>query len=141
MYGKILVALENSRADTSLLPHVEELAKLAHSELLLIHVADGWAARNFDRLQLAESEEMRLDREYLENTTAALRASGFEVSATLAMGNPPDEIIKTAEREGCDLIAMTSHGHRFIADLILGSTIDEVRHRTNVPILVVRAGT
>ena len=57
------------------------------------------------------------------------------------MGNPPDEIIKTAEREGCDLIAMTSHGHRFIADLILGSTIDEVRHRTNVPILVVRAGT
>ncbi len=139
MYRKILVALENSRADASLLPHVQELARLAKSELLLIHVADGWVARNFNHLKLAESEEMKIDREYLEKTVAELRAHGLNVSAHLALGDPPSEIIKTAEREHCDLIAMTTHGHRFIGDLIFGSTIHEVRHRTSIPVLLVRA--
>jgi nucleotide-binding universal stress UspA family protein len=139
MYRKILVALENSRADASLLPHVEKLAKLAGSELLLVHVADGWVARNFDRLKLAESEEMKNDREYLEKTVAQLRSQGLNVSAHLALGDPPSEIIKTADGEQCDLIAMTTHGHRFIGDLIFGSTIHEVRHRTSIPVLLVRA--
>ena len=140
MYHKILVALENSRADASLLPHIQALAKLAQSKLLLVHVADGWAARHFDDLKLAESEEMRADREYLEKTAASLRENGLRVSTHLALGDPPREIIKTAEREHCDLIAMTMHGHRFIGDLIFGSTIHEVRHRTNIPVLLVRAG-
>src|SRR6059036_3017753 len=127
MYSKILVALENSRADESLVPHVIELAKRLHSELLLVHVADGWVARNFDRLKLAESEEMKHDREYLEATALQLRNNGLNVSAHLALGDPATEILKTAEREQCDLIAMTTHGHRFIGDLIFGSTIHEVR--------------
>lgn len=139
MYRKILVALENSRADASLLPHVQELAKLAGSELLLVHVADGWVARHFDRLKLTESEEMKHDREYLEKTTLDLCNQGLNVSAHLALGDPATEILKTAEREQCDLIAMTTHGHRFIGDLIFGSTIHEVRHRTSVPVLLVRA--
>jgi nucleotide-binding universal stress UspA family protein len=139
MYRKILVALENSRADASLLPHVEKLAKLAGSELLLIHVADGWVARNFDRLKLAESEEMKNDRAYLDKTVAQLRSQGLNVSAHLALGDPPSEILKTADGEQCDLIAMTTHGHRFIGDLIFGSTIHEVRHRTSIPVLLVRA--
>lgn len=139
MYRKILVALENSRADASLLPHVQALAKLAGSELLLVHVADGWVARNFNQLKLTESEEMKQDRHYLEQTTAELRKAGLNVSAHLALGDPPTEILKTAERENCDLIAMTTHGHRFIGDLIFGSTINEVRHRSSVPVLLVRA--
>ena len=139
MYRKILVALENGRADSTLLPHVEALAKLAHSELLLIHVADGWVARNFNHLKLAESEEMKADRDYLEKTALSLRQGGLEVSTHLALGDPPREIIKAAEREHCDLIAMTTHGHRFIGDIIFGSTIHEVRHGTSVPVLLVRA--
>ena len=139
MYRKILVALENSQADASLLPHVQGLAKLAGSELLLVHVADGWVARNFDRLKLAESQEMKHDREYLEKTAVDLRNTGLTVSAHLALGDPATEILKTAERENCDLIAMTIHGHRFIGDLIFGSTIHEVRHRTSIPVLLVRA--
>src|SRR5207247_1854920 len=103
MYRKILVALENSRADKSLLPHVMELAKRLGSRLLLVHVADGWVARNFEQLKLAESEEMKSDRGYLEKTVAHLRAEGLEVSAHLALGDPPTEIIKTAQREQCDL--------------------------------------
>lgn len=140
MYQKILVALENSRADESLLPHVTELAKRFHSELLLVHVADGWVARNFNRLQLAESEEMKKDRLYLENTASQLHDAGLKVTAHLALGDPPTEILRTAEREKCDLIAMTAHGHRLLGDLIFGSTIHEVRHRSFIPMLLVRAG-
>ena len=139
MYRRILVALENSQADESLLPHVAELANRLGSELLLLHVADGWAARHFNHLQLAESEEMKADRRYLESTAGKLRAQGIGVSARLALGDPPTEIQKIAEQEQCDLIAMTTHGHRLLGDLLFGSTIHEVRHNTFIPILLVRA--
>lgn len=139
MYRKILVALENSKADESLLPHVTELASRLGSRLLLVHVADGWVARNFSHLKLAESDEMKADRAYLEKTTTDLRLKGLSVSSHLALGDPATEILKTAETEKCDLIAMTSHGHRLIGDLIYGSTIHEVRHKTSIPVLLVRA--
>jgi nucleotide-binding universal stress UspA family protein len=138
MYKKILIALENGPADETILPHVVELAGRFGSTLLLLHVADGWAARNFNKLDLAESEEMREDRVYLEKTAAALRAGGLSVTIELALGNPPVEILKAAEAGGCDLIAMAGHGHRLFGDLIHGSTITEVRHKTSIPILIVR---
>jgi nucleotide-binding universal stress UspA family protein len=139
MYRKILVALENGAADDTLLPHVQRLAKLLGSELLLLHVADGWAARNFDQLKLAESEEIRADRAYLQTRLEQMRAENLTAESCLAMGNPPEEILKTAIRERCDLIAMASHGHRLIGDIIHGSTINEVRHKTSIPVLLVRA--
>ena len=140
MYKKILVALENGAADKTLLPHVSKLAGLLKSELLLVHVADGWAARHFNELKLAESEEMKADRVYLEGAVADLRAQGLEATPLLAMGEPGPEIVKTASRESCDLIAMCAHGHKAIGDLIFGSTISHVHHATHVPILLVRAG-
>jgi len=140
MYRKILVALENSRADNTLVPHIAELARRLESELLLVHVADGWAARNFDQLKLAESTEMKEDRAYLDGVAARLRAAGLTVHTELVLGNPPTEILKVAEARACDLIAMTSHGHKLVGDFFLGSTIDKVRHNTLIPLLVVRAG-
>ncbi len=139
MYKRILIALDNTPADESLLPHVGELARQLGSQLLLLHVADGWAARNFNQLKLAESEEMKSDRAYLEKTADRLRAKGLVVETTLALGSPPAEILKAAEAGRCDLIAMTSHGHRLIGDLVHGSTITEVRHQTKIPLLIVRA--
>jgi nucleotide-binding universal stress UspA family protein len=139
VYRKILVALENSRADESLLPHVTSLATQLHSDLFLVHVADGWVARNFERLKLAESQEMKDDRAYLESVAEALRSQGLTVTTYLALGDPPAEILKAADREKCDLIAMTTHGHRLIGDLIRGSTIEPVRHKASVPVLLVRA--
>jgi manganese transport protein len=139
MYKKILVALENSPADKTMLPQIAQLAKKLGSELLLLHVADGFAARNFNQLKLAESDEMKSDRAYLEKAAGHLREHGLTVSTTLALGNPPTEIVKVAEAEDCKLIAMTSHGHRFFGDLFHGSTINEVRHRTHIPIFLVRA--
>jgi manganese transport protein len=141
MYKKILVALENGRADETLVPHVAELARRLGSDLLLVHVADGFAARNFEQLKLAESDEMRADRSYLEGVSQRLRATGLRVETELALGNPPTEILRSAEAHACDLIAMTSHGHKLLADIFLGSTIDRVRHNTAIPIIVVRAGS
>lgn len=140
MYQKILVALENSRADESLLPHIAELAKVHGSDLLLVHVADGFAARNFDQLKLAESEEMKKDRAYLETSADTLRQRGLKVETFLALGDPAHGILKAAEDSHCDLIAMTAHGHRLLGDLFFGSTINEVRHKAQVPVLLVRAG-
>ena len=139
MYRKILIALDNSPADESILPQVEELAQRFSSEILLLHVADGFAARCFDQLKLAESEEMKDDRDYLEKIAARLRGKKLSVETKLALGNPPTEILKAAEGERCDLIAMAGHGHRLFGDIFHGSTITQVRHKTSIPILVVRA--
>ena len=139
MYKKILVALENSPADKTMLPQIAQLAKILGSELLLQHVADGWDARNFNQLKLRESDEIKDDRKYLEQIAAGLSEQGFSVSTMLALGSPPAEILKVAEAEHCNLIAMTSHGHRLFGDIFHGSTITEVRHRTHIPIFLVRA--
>lgn len=139
MYSKILVALENGRADQTLVPQIAALARRLGSSLVLLHVADGFAARNYEQLKLAESDEIRADRAYLAATASALRADGLAVETLLAMGNPPTEIIKAAKAQACDLIAMASHGHKLFGDIFWGSTIDKVRHNTSVPILVVPA--
>jgi nucleotide-binding universal stress UspA family protein len=139
MYRRILVAVENSPADKTILSHVTALAKLTGAELLLVHVADGWAARHFDELKLRESEEMKSDRAYLENLQADLVRQGFTVETKLAMGDPSTELIRAADEQTVDLIAMSTHGHRFLADLIHGATADRVRHLVKVPVLLVRA--
>jgi len=139
MYKKILITLENGPADETILPHIAELAQRFGSALLLLHVADGWAARNFNKLELAESEEMKDDRAYLEKIASELRRKNLAVTTLLALGDPPAEILKIAAGEQCDLIAMTSHGHRFFGDLFHGSTITQVRHNTQIPLLVLRA--
>ena len=105
---------------------------------MLIQVADGWAERHQRHLQLRESEEMRDDREYLERVCAELTSEGFDADCVLASGDPPAEIAAAAEREKCDLIAMATHGHKFLADLLRGSVADAVRHRSMVPVLLVR---
>lgn len=140
MYKKILVALENTSADHALLEHVGALAVRLGSELLLLHVADGWAARNFDQLKLAESEEIKADRAYLAACVADVARQGLRAESMLAMGNPPQEILRVAAEHDCDLIALASHGHKALADVVHGSTIAKVRHNTTLPLLVVHGG-
>lgn len=139
MYQKILIPLENSAADQAILQHIRPLAKMTGAGLLLMHVADGWVARNYEQLKLAESEEMKTDRAYLASVAKALQAEGFEVDHVLAMGEPSDEIVKFTRTHQVDLIAMSTHGHRFISDLLYGSTADKVRHLVDVPVLLLKA--
>jgi nucleotide-binding universal stress UspA family protein len=138
MYQHILIPLENSAADETILSHIQPLARLTNARMLLVHVADGWVARNFNQLQLAESEEMKQDRVYLEERQRELINDGFSCDAVLALGEPSDEIIKLARERDIDLIAMTTHGHRFISDILYGATADKVRHAVDVPVLLLK---
>jgi nucleotide-binding universal stress UspA family protein len=138
MYDTILVPVENRETDQTILRHIRALARLTHAKLMLVHVADGWVARNFEELELQESEEMKQDREYLAALSEELRTEGYEVTAVLAMGDPATEIIKLARAQPVDLIAMTTHGHRLISDLLYGSTADKVRHQVDIPVLLLK---
>jgi nucleotide-binding universal stress UspA family protein len=138
MYKRILVPVENSAYDEAILQHIRGLAKLCNAAVVLIHVADGFAARNANQLDLRESEEMRLDLGYLEKLTADLERDGIDADSVLAGGDPAKEIAAAAERETCDLIAMATHGHKFVKDVLYGSVANEVRHMTRVPVLLVR---
>src|SRR3989442_12505910 len=138
MYKTILIPVENRETDQTILRHIRPLARLTNAKLMLVHVADGWVARNYDELKLRESEEMKQDREYLLTLEQELRAEGFEVISVLAMGEPSTEIIKLARTEPVDLIAMSTHGHRFISDLLYGSTADKVRHKVDIPVLLLK---
>jgi nucleotide-binding universal stress UspA family protein len=141
MYNHILIPLENSPADETILMHVNPLARMTGAKLLLVHVADGWVARNFNQLQLAESEEMTQDRDYLEKRARDLTGEGFSCEAVLALGEPSDEIVKLAREKNVDLIAMTTHGQRLISDILYGATADKVRHAVDVPVLLLKVRT
>jgi nucleotide-binding universal stress UspA family protein len=137
MYKTILVTLDGTATDRAIIGHVKELAKLAHSRVVLLHVADGWAARTFG--PDAVSPEITEDTAYLNRVLAEFQSVGIPVQAELAYGDPPKEIVKWVKQKGCDLVAMSTHGHRFIADIFLGTTASRVQHRISVPVLLLRA--
>jgi nucleotide-binding universal stress UspA family protein len=139
MYKHILVPLENSPTDETILKHVSGLAQFCGARVTLVHVADGFVARNIENLNLSDSEEMRLDSAYLDSQLNKFLSAGIDGNKRLLCGDPAIEIEKLAGELGVDLIAMATHGHRLVKDFILGSVANELRHRTNVPILMIRA--
>ena len=137
MYEKILVTLDGTPSDRAIIEHVKELARLAHSHLVLLHVADGWAARTYGHD--AVSAEIAEDTAYLEKVRAEFQSAGIKADAELAYGSPSKEIIKWIQKKGCDLVAMSTHGHRFLADVFLGTTASRVQHGIRVPVLLLKA--
>lgn len=137
VYGTILVTLEGTATDRAIIEHVKELAALAHSRVVLLHVADGWAARNFG--SDAVSPEIAEDMAYLASVRAEFEASGIAAETELAYGNPASQIVQWIEQKGCDLVAMSTHGHRLLADVFLGATATRVRHSVEVPVLLLKA--
>jgi universal stress protein A len=137
MYQKILVTLDGTPTDRAIIEHIKQLAKLAQGRVMLLHVADGWAARTFG--PDAISPEITEDTAYLNRVREEFQAAGIPAEAELAYGDPPKEIIKWVREKGCDLVAMSTHGHRFLADLFLGATSSQVRHHVSVPVLLLRA--
>ena len=141
MFKKILVPLENSPTDNVILKYVRPLAKMTQAGIVFVHVADGYAARFQNQLNLQDSEEIQRDRQYLESRKNELTNEGFHVKTYLSSGEPSDEILYIAEKENCDLIAMSTHGHKFLKDVILGSVAENIRHRTDIPVLMIRAAS
>ena len=137
MYDTILVTLDGTTSDRAIIEHVKQLAKLAHSRLVLLHVADGWAARTYG--PDAVSPEIAEDTAYLEKVRSEFQSMGITTEAELAYGEPVNEIIKWVRQKGCDLVAMSTHGHRFLADIFLGNTASRVQHNISVPVLLLSA--
>lgn len=137
MYARVLVPLENGASDETIIAHVRELASLHGSDLVLVHVADGFAARYQDALNLEDSEEIRADRAYLEQIRSGLARAGIEAQAVLEQGDPATRLLAVAEERGCDLIAMATHRHGMVQDVLRGSVAYAVRHRTRIPVLMV----
>jgi nucleotide-binding universal stress UspA family protein len=137
MYNKILVTLDATPTDRAIIEHVKELARFMHSRVVLLHVADGWAARTYG--PNAVSPEIREDTKYLEGIRAEFNSLGLTAEAELAYGEPSKEIVRWVEEKGCDLIAMSTHGHKFLKDLFLGQTAHHVQHNVDVPVLLLRA--
>jgi universal stress protein A len=137
MYKTILVTLDGTSSDRAIIDHVKDLAKLAHSRVVLLHVADGWAARTYG--PDAVSPEISEDTNYLQKIRAELQGGGIPTEAELAFGDPAKQIIQWVQKKGCDLVAMSTHGHRFLADIFLGTTANRVQHNISVPVLLLRA--
>jgi nucleotide-binding universal stress UspA family protein len=137
MYNKILVTLDTTPTDRAIIEHIKSLARVMHSRVVLLHVADGWAARMYG--PDAVSPEVAQDKAYLDRVSAEFEVDGIPAEAALAYGDPASEIVKWVQQEGCDLVAMSTHGHRFVKDLFLGTTAPRVQHRISVPVLLLRA--
>ena len=135
--SNILVTLDATPTDRAIIEHVIPLATMAHSHVVLLHVADGWAARTYGADAI--SPEIREDTAYLQKVCEEFTAAGISAEAELAYGDPVTEIVKWVEEKNCDLVAMSTHGHRFLADLFLGVTATRVQHRLKIPVLLLRA--
>src|SRR4051812_13548608 len=116
MYKRILVTLDASPCDRTIIDHIKSLAKLCGSSVVLLHVADGWAARRFGKD--AVSHEISEDTSYLKQVQTEFEAAGIPTTAELAYGEPRDQIVKWIQgaagggQKTCDLLAMSTHGHR-----------------------------
>ncbi len=137
MYKTILVTLDGTSTDRAIIEHIRQLARLLQSRVVLLHVADGWAARTFG--PDAVGPEVTEDKAYLDKIRDEFRSDGIPTEAEMAYGEPAEEIVKWVKKGRCDLVAMSTHGHRFVADLFLGTTVTKVRHGVSVPVLLLKA--
>ena len=137
MYDKILVTLDATPTDRAIIDHIKSLARIMHSHVVLLHVATGWAARTYGAD--AVSPEIDEDTSYLDRVRAEFQNEGISAESELAYGDPVRQIVGWVREKGCDLVAMSTHGHRLLADIFLGTTASRVQHRLNVPVLLLRA--
>ena len=139
MYQRILVAIENSAADRTILDHVSRAGEADRRR-----AAAGPRRRRLRGAPLRRSQAARVRGDeggsrVSRDAAAELRGRGLTVDIELAKGDPADELIRVAEARQVDLIAMSTHGHRFLADLLKGTTASKVRHLVRVPVLLLRA--
>jgi len=137
MYPTILVTLDTSATDRAIVEHIKSLAQRLRSRVVLLHVATGVVAKFHGRE--AAGEEVREDQSYLNRIQAEFQAADIPCETVLAFGEPVKEIIRWVQANRPSLVAMSTHGHKFVADLVLGTTAIKVQHSVSVPVLLLRA--
>jgi manganese transport protein len=131
----IAAALGRDESDIKIINRALSLAKAEKAVLTLVHVVDSAFAQVYDND--VYDEHTRDDEKYLLEIADEIRSSGVIVEIALAYGDPSRELITFAESHKVDMLVMGSHGHRLLGDLLWGETVDPVRHRVNIPVLVV----
>ena len=137
LYKTILMPLEGTPTDRAIINHIKLLAPAMKSRVVLLHVATGVPAK-YHRTDAA-GKEIEESKAFLDRIIDEFTAAGIPTEAELAYGEPAKEIVKWVKRKGCDLVAMSTHGHQLIADLLLGTTAIHVQHSISVPVLMLRA--
>ena len=137
MYKTILVTLEGTPTDRAIIEHVKRLAAALQSRVVLLHVVSGVPARIHG--SNAAGREVEEGTAFLQAVCAEFTKAGISAETELAFGDPGKEIINWVNKKGCDLVAMSTHGHQFVADLVLGTTAFRVQHSLRVPVLMLRA--
>jgi nucleotide-binding universal stress UspA family protein len=139
VYKNILVTLDVTPTDRAIIDHVKELATKMNSSVILLHVATGVSAQ-FHGAN-AGGEEVEEDQAYLDRIRGEFESAGIPARSELAFGDPVREIVNWVKHNRCDLVAMSTHGHKLVADLILGTTANRVRHAVSVPVLLLRGSS
>ncbi len=137
MYKTILITLDGTATDRAIIEHVKPLAKQMRSRIVLFHVVTGVPAKVHGTD--AAGKEVADSQANLDQVRAEFTAAGIAADTELAYGEPVREIVHWVQRNNPDLVAMSTHGHHFMADLVLGTTAIRVQHSINVPVLLLRA--
>jgi manganese transport protein len=135
-YSRILVPLDHSDADQEAINNALALARMHDAKIVLLHVEEGVTSQMFG--SLASTAEITEGQAYLATIERALREQGVGVEVVVRYGNTPaHEIVSAVHELAPDLLVMASHGHSGIKDLIFGTTINAVRHKIKVPMMIV----
>ncbi|MBZ5595509.1 MAG: Nramp family divalent metal transporter [Acidobacteriia bacterium] len=137
VYSRILVPLDHTALDHLAIAHAAAMARMHHAKLYLLHVEEGVTSQVYG--SLSSTAEVEAGRKYLDDIVDSLRAEGVDVETMVAhSSNPNREIVRCARQIQPDLLVMGAHGHGGLKDLIFGTTINSVRHKLRIPLLVVR---
>ena len=137
LYEKILVPLDHTGRDREAIAHAAAMAKQHHAKLYLLHVEEGVTSQMFG--SLASTAEVEAGREYLREIAAELEKQQVAVEMVVRHARSPrDAIVTYAEELKPDLVVMGAHGHKGLKDIVFGTTINAVRHKLKMPLLVVR---
>jgi manganese transport protein len=135
-YSSILVPLDHTGSDSEAVGSALALARLHGGQVTLLHIEEGVTSQLFG--SQSSTAEITEGQDYLSGVADLLRREHIEVNVLVRHGkSPAKEIAAAAAEVQPDLVIMASHGHSGIKDLIFGTTINAVRHRLKVPLLIV----
>jgi nucleotide-binding universal stress UspA family protein len=130
VYHKILVTIDCSPVDDSIIRHVTELAIQNEAKIILLHVVHSHTLDQ-DRALREKAEKI------LKDYSQELESKGISVQIILRSGEPDREILSEIEQQDCDLVAMATHGHSFLGDMLFGSVSRTLKHKIRIPLLLI----
>lgn len=133
-FQRIAVSVDFSASDNKALNYALHLSN-ENSEIILIHILNNIGSIIYQNQM--ESAEFIEDKKYIERYCELLQQKNRQCSYVIGFGNPKSEIPRIVKEKQADVLIMAAHGHQTLKDFLLGTTIDEVRHKLDVPLLIV----